>query len=124
MPNERYGHYLSIDTPWVSVGQVVWTPQPSKVGQLSEKFKNAEKCTFFTSAKNLFMAHFFSKCYNSMTDKDISMKPTANGHKFPKFSMAGSRAKISESTFELFYLEQWTQLAQKFWPLLRDPGPG
>ena len=49
-----------------------------------------------------------------MTDKDISMKPTANGHKFPKFSMAGSRAKISESTFELFYLEQWTQLAQKF----------
>ena len=95
MPNERYGHYLSIDTPWVSVGQVVWTPQPSKVGQFSEKFKNAEKCTFFTSAKNLFMAHFFSKCYNSMTDKDISMKPTANGHKFPKFSMAGSRAKIS-----------------------------
>ena len=65
-----------------------------------------------------------SKCYNSKADKDISMKPTANGHKFPKFSMAGSRAKISESTFELFYLEQWTQLAQKFWPLLRDPGPG
>ena len=48
------------------------------------------------------MAHFFLKCYNSMTDKDISMKPTANGHKFPKLSMAGSRAKISESTFELF----------------------
>ena len=40
------------------------------------------------------------------------MKPTANVHKFPKFSMAGSRAKISESTFE-FDLEQWTQLAQK-----------
>ena len=60
------------------------------------------------------MAHFFSKCHNSMTDQDISMKPTANGHKFPKFLMAGSRAKISESTFELFYLEHWTQLAQKF----------
>ena len=37
-----------------------------------------------------------------MTDQDISMKPTAIGHKFPKFSMAGSRAKISVSTFELF----------------------
>ena len=57
---------------------------------------------FFTSAENLFLAHFFSKCYNSKTDKDISMKPTANGHKFPKFSTTGSRAKISESTFELF----------------------
>ena len=60
------------------------------------------------------MAHFFSKCYNSITDQDISMKPTASSHKFPKFSMAGSRAKISESTLELFELEQWTQLAQKF----------
>ena len=69
---------------------------------------------FFTCTKNLFMAHFFSKCYDSMTDQDISMKPTANGHKLPKFSMAGSRAKVSESTFELFYLEQWTQLAKKF----------
>ena len=47
------------------------------------------------------MAHFFSKCCNSMTDKDISMKPTANGHKYPKFSMEGSRTKISEFTFEL-----------------------
>ena len=74
----------------------------------------AKKCIFFKGAKNLFMAHFFSKCYNSMTDNDISMKPTANGHKFPKFSMAGSRAKISESTFELFHFQQWTQLAQKF----------
>ena len=35
-----------------------------------------------------------------MRDKDISMKPSENGDKFPKFSMAGSRAKISESTFE------------------------
>ena len=54
------------------------------------------------------MAHFFSKGYNSKTYKGISMKPTENCHKFPKFSMTGSRAKISESTFELFYLEQWT----------------
>ena len=60
------------------------------------------------------MAHFFSKCYNSKTDKDISMKPTANCHKFPKFLITEGRAKISKSTFELFYLEQWTQLAQKF----------
>jgi len=93
---------------------VVWTPQPSKVEQFSEKFKKAEKCTFFTSAKNLFMAHFFSKCYNSMTDKDISMKPTANGHKFPKFSMAGSRAKISEFTFEFFILNSRLNLPRNF----------
>ena len=46
------------------------------------------------------------------------MKPIANGSNFGstscQFSMAGSRAKISESTLELFELEQWTQLAQKF----------
>ena len=84
------------------VGHMVWTPQPSKVGQFSEKFKKAEKSTFFTSAKNLFLAPFFSKCYNSKTVKEISMKPTTNGHKFPKFSMTGSRTKISKSTFELF----------------------
>ena len=69
---------------------------------------------FSQALKTCLWHTFFSKCCNSKTDKDISMKPTANGHKFPKFSMAGSRAKISESTFELFYLEQWTQLAQKF----------
>ena len=37
VPNERYGYYLSIDTQWVFVGHVVWTSQPSKVGQFSEK---------------------------------------------------------------------------------------
>ena len=46
------------------------------------------------------MAHFLSKCYNSKTDEDTSTKPTANGDKIPKFSMAGSRCKISH--FELF----------------------
>ena len=46
-------------TPWVLGGQLVWTPQPSKVGQFSGNIKNAEICRIFTYAKNLFLAHFF-----------------------------------------------------------------
>jgi len=69
----------------VSVGEVAWTPQPSKFGQFNEKSRKAEKCTFFTSAKNLFLAHFFSKCYYSKTDKDISMKLLQKARTFPNF---------------------------------------
>ena len=47
-----------------------------------------------------------------MADKDISMKPTANGYKFPKFSMTGSRAKISCSTFALFILNSGFNLPE------------
>ena len=38
-------------------------------------------------AKVKIIAHFFSKCYNLKTGNDISMKPTANSHKFSKLSM-------------------------------------
>ena len=44
------------------------------------------QCPFFTSTKNWFLAHFFSNSY-SKTDKDFSMKPTPNSHKYPKFSV-------------------------------------
>ena len=58
------------------------------------------KCSFFTSAKNLFLARFFFKMLPK-TDLDISMKLTANGHKYPKFLITGGRGKISKSTFVL-----------------------
>ena len=46
--------------------------------------------------------------------KKISMKPTENGDKFPKFSMAGSRAKISESTLSYFILNSGLILPGNF----------
>jgi len=61
VPNERCEYYLSNDTPQVCVGQVVWTPQPCEVEHFYEKIQNPEKCTIYTSPKNLFGAHFFSK---------------------------------------------------------------
>ena len=36
------------------VGQVVWTRQPCIVEHFYEKIQNAEECTFFSSAENLF----------------------------------------------------------------------
>ena len=83
--------------PLMSEGQVVWTPQPCKVGHISKINWNAKKCTFFTSTKNLFLAHFFSKSYHSKTDKVFSTKPTPNSHKYPKFLVKKSRDNLSQS---------------------------
>ena len=91
VPNERYGYYLSIDTSWACVGLLVWTPQACKVEHFYANIQKAEKWTLFSSAENLFFAHFFSKCCHSMTDEHFSMKPTANGQKFPKFSVGESK---------------------------------
>ena len=57
-----------------------------------------------------------------MTDKDFSMKPTANDHKSLKFSLRKIVLKKSQSTFELFKLEKWSQSKKIRW-FLRDPGP-
>ena len=87
---------------------------PTKLSIFPKKTQNAEKCTLFTSAKNLFLAHFFSKSCHLKTDKDFSMKPTANGHKCPKFSVRKSRASLSQPIIEIFKLEEWPQLIRKF----------
>ena len=54
---------------------MVWTPQPSKVGQFSEKFKKAEKCTFFTSAKTCLWHTFFQNAIIQIHIK-IFQEPT------------------------------------------------
>ena len=41
VPNERYGHYLSTDTPKFTVGQVVQILQPLKVQHFFIILKNA-----------------------------------------------------------------------------------
>ena len=52
------------------------------------------------------------------------MKPTANGHNYPEFSVKESRANLSSSILEIFKLEEWTHLVHKFRGFSRDPGPG
>ena len=44
--NERHGSYISTDTLWFTVGQVVWLPQPLKVKEFFKKSKNAENWHF------------------------------------------------------------------------------
>ena len=41
------------------------------------------------------------------------MKPTANGHNYPEFSVKESRANLSSSIKEKFKLEEWTYLVHK-----------
>ena len=47
------------DTWWIVVGQMVWSEQPCKVSQFSNKFKIAEKLAFFMSTETLFFAPLF-----------------------------------------------------------------
>ena len=62
MPNKRYGSYLTTDTLWFTVGQVVWLPQPLKVKQFFEMFKNAEKWHRYLACGEIpFLEHFFQK---------------------------------------------------------------
>ena len=49
-----------------------------------------------------------------MTDQDFSMKPTASGHKFTKFSMRESKISILDFILELFKAEEWTQCIKNF----------
>ena len=51
------------------------------------------------------MAHFFSKCYNSKTDKDIFMNLIKKGHKFPEFSMIKGTGKQHKSHSIGFFSE-------------------
>ena len=63
------------DTLWVTVGQVVWPPEPLKVKRFLKMFKNAEKWAKSASIKTGLFGHFFSKCCHSNTNKDIDMRP-------------------------------------------------
>ena len=44
------------------------------------------------------------------------MKPTPNGHKYPKFSVKKYRANLSQPTMtiEMFKLQEWPHLIRKF----------
>mgnify|MGYP003322460456 CR=1 FL=1 len=53
------------------------------------------KMHLFPKRWKLFFGTLFSKCCHSKTDQDFFMKPIANGHKYPKFSVNESRANVS-----------------------------
>ena len=55
--------YLSMGycTLWVTVGQVVWPPEPPKVKCFPKMFKNAEKWAKSASIKTGLFGHFFFK---------------------------------------------------------------
>ena len=86
LSNERYGHFLSIDTLWVIVALMVWALQRCKVRHFYKILKMAENWAIFLSAENLFFGQFFSKCSHFKTKKASCLKPTSDGHKYPKFS--------------------------------------
>ena len=109
--NESYGFYLSNYIPRVSVGQVVGTPQPCKVGHIPKINWNAKKCTFLTRIKNLFLAHFFSKSCHLKTDKDFSTKPTPSSHTYSNFSVKESRDNLSQSILKYLNLKSGLNLS-------------
>ena len=61
----------------------------------------------------MFLVYFFSKSCHFKTYSDFSMKPTPNGHKYPKFSVKESRANLSQSITEIFKLKEWPHTIQK-----------
>ena len=44
-----------------------------------------QKCTYFAASEVVIFGKFFSNCWDTKTNRDKDMKPTANDHKFPKF---------------------------------------
>ena len=69
--------------PHLSVCQVVWTPQTSKVYHFPIKKLKMLKVHFLTCDGNLLQSHFFQNAAMQNLDKDI--EPIANGKKYPKF---------------------------------------
>ena len=82
VPNERYGHFLSIDTPYMTVLQVVWHLQSFKLGHfLKKKSKNLWKIILSMAAEILIFRRFFSIHSHSQTNHDFLTKPKPNGLK-------------------------------------------
>ena len=52
VPNERFGQYLSIETPWFTVLQIVWLLQLVKLEHFSKNQKSAENSQFLTRLKS------------------------------------------------------------------------
>ena len=103
VPDDSYGYYLSNDTPWVSVGHVVQTPQSCKVGHISKINWNAKKCTFFTSTKKTFFGTLFSK---KLSFKDFFMKTTPNSHRWQRHIPVQTNKAVLRAT-NLTFLEAW-----------------
>ena len=57
--NQRYGQYLSIETPWFTVLQIVWLLQLVKHGHFSKNQKSAENSQFLARLNLDFWKHFF-----------------------------------------------------------------
>ena len=63
--------------------------------------KNAEKDTFSTRAKILFLAHFYPKSCHSKTVKDLCMKPTANSREIFKRSWV----QVNKDVYGTLYVQ-------------------
>ena len=79
-----------------------------------KKSKMLKNEPFSHAQKTCYWHTFFSKSCHSKTDKDFYMKPTTNGHKYPKVSVKESRANLSQSIIEIFKLKEWPHLIRKF----------
>ena len=62
--NERYGHYLSTNTPKFSVGQVVWILPPLKVKHFFKKLKMLKIDQLCLAEKLNFWALFPNGCHS------------------------------------------------------------
>ena len=81
--NERYVHYLSNDTPQFNFDRMVWSQCLAKKGWFLAFSSKWEK---FPSTEDNFSRHLFSNYCHSVKNLLRAIKPTANGHKYPKFS--------------------------------------
>ena len=63
------------------------------------------KCQFCLQAKKRIFENFFSKCTHSKTNCHRDMKPTSNGHKYPKFSEDKNNFSHISNNFEIFKLK-------------------
>ena len=99
VPYERYGCHLSKDTFCFNVGCVVWSQSIVKVKYFLTFFWKSE---FFTFCWKQIFNIFFSKCSHWKTIYWKFKKPTANSHKYSKFSNAERSSRKYWAICELF----------------------
>ena len=120
VPNERFGQYLSIETPWFTVLQIVWLLQLVKLGHFSKNQKSAENSQFLTRLKSWFLETFFQ---NTLIQRWIKIFSWNQSHMIPnKLNFHVVKAAL----WYLFpfrsysKLEKWPTLGEKilfFWEI-------
>ena len=100
----------STDTEWLTLTtdtSFTWNKLTTDVKKLPRHCYNFGKIEAKLTSWNLSSRTPFSKWCNSKKDRDIFMKPTTGGHKYPWFSM-------KEAGFFLCVLRE-TRIAWKWW---------